>query len=80
MPSAYQHPSIVESYLANERNARRIIGLLNPQSLPHAKVSPFGVIHQPGKWRLILNLSSPDGFSVNDGLSTEACSLIHLSL
>ncbi len=44
MPSAYQHPSIVESYLAKERNTCRIIGPLNPQSLPHEKVSPFGVI------------------------------------
>ena len=24
--------------------------------------------HQPGKWRLILDLSSPDGHSVNDGI------------
>ncbi len=83
MPSAYQHPSIVDDYLAKEQSAYRIIGPLDPQRLPHAKVSPFGVIpkhHQPNKWRLILNLSAPEGFSVNDGIAREASSLSLVSV
>jgi len=41
-------------------------------------VSRFGVIpkrHQPVKWRLILNLSSPAGHSVTDGIAGEDYSL-----
>ena len=36
--------------------------------------SPIGVIpkkNKPGKWRLIVNLSAPEGASVNDGMDKE---------
>lgn len=45
-------------------------------------VSYFRVIpkpHQPSKWRLIVELSHPVGKSVNDGNSTELCSLKYAS-
>ncbi len=83
MPSAYQHPYIVEDYLYKERKAQRIVGPLTPATLPHAIVSPFGVIpkrHQPNKWRLIVNLSGPEGHSVNDGVGREASSLSLVSI
>ena len=38
---------------------------------PELHISRFGVIpksNQPGQWRLILDLSSPEGHSVNDGI------------
>ena len=47
------------------------------------QLSPFGVIpksNQPGKWRLIGDLSSPDGRSVNDGIEEGLCSLSYLHL
>ena len=40
--------------------------------------SPLGMIpkkNKPGKWRLIVDLSSPKGHSVNDGINSEYCSL-----
>jgi hypothetical protein len=46
-------------------------------------VSPFGVIpknHQPGKWRLILDLSSPAGHSVNDGIPKDPFSLKYVTV
>ena len=45
--------------------------------------SPFGVIektHQPGKWRLILDLSSPAGHSVNDGISKDEFSVHYVTV
>ena len=33
---------------------------------------------EPGKWRLIVDLSSPKGASVNDGISKELCSLSYV--
>ena len=45
--------------------------------------SPFGVIPKsgkPGKWRLILDLSAPEGLSVNDGIPKELCSLWYMSV
>ena len=46
------------------------------------QVSPFGVIpkSEPGRWRLILDLSSPSPCSVNDGIAKELCSLSYLSI
>ena len=57
------------------------MGPLKPDSRIH--VSHFGVIpksHQPGKWRLIVDLSAPRGFSVNDGVPSELCSLLYVSV
>ena len=62
MPAADLHPTVIENYLSN-----RLVEI--PSALVHAL--KFGVIpkkHQPGKWRLIVDLSSPDGASVNDFL------------
>ena len=46
-------------------------------------VSRFGVIpkpHQKGKWRLITDLSSPKGSSVNDGVCPTLCSVSYTSV
>ena len=46
------------------------------------QVSPFGVIpkSEPGKWCLIVNLSFPEGSSVNDGINRENCSLSYMAV
>ena len=46
-------------------------------------ISPFGVIpkrNRPGKWRLIVNLSAPEGSSVNDAISTELSLVYYASI
>ena len=46
-------------------------------------LSPIGAIpkkHKPGKWRLIIDLSSPAGSSVNDGISSEWSSISYVSI
>ena len=61
----------------------RVLGPLQVGSIPGVQVSPFGVIpkgHSPGKWRLIVDLSSPKGSSVNDGISSDLCSLSYISI
>ena len=70
MISAAAHPSIVADYIAKELVKGRTIPW---HSLP-AQVSRFGVIpkkHQPGEWRLIVDLSAPEGKSVNDGIQKQ---------
>ena len=45
--------------------------------------SPIGAIpkrNQPGKWRLIIDLSSPAGASVNDGMSPGLSSVSYVSV
>lgn len=45
--------------------------------------SPFGVLpkrNRPNKWRLIIDLSVPQGQSVNDGIDKELASLTYVSV
>ena len=59
-----------------------MLGVFDRHQFPMVQVSPFGVIRKSelGKWRLILELSSPEGFSVNDGVDKHLCSLSYLSV
>ena len=80
MGSAYVHPEVVTSYLESELTQGRIA--TSPITAT-VQVSSFGVIpkrHQPNKWRLIVNLSSPQGQSVNDGISRELCTFSYVSV
>ena len=67
MVSASAEPAVIEAYLAKERAAGRVVGPLVPEGDLAAScihTSRFGVIpkpHQPGKWRLIVDLSHPKG-------------------
>ena len=63
--------------------AGRIYGPLSAELLDKIHISRFGVIpkpHQPGKWRLISDLSSPAGVSVNDEVDSQLCSLSYASV
>ena len=50
--------------------------------LPKIYTSHFGVIPKGtiGKWRLILDMSSPKGASVNDGIEEFLCSLSYVGI
>ena len=69
---------MVEKYLANECKLGRGLGpWLTPPPFP-LHISRFGVIpkkSQPGKWCLIVDLSFPEGASVNDGIPPSYCSM-----
>lgn len=73
---------MVEEYIAKEVAAQRVVGPLTPGEVPGLQTSPFGVIPkcQPGKWRLIVDLSAPDGGSVNNGIECGLCSLQYVSV
>ena len=69
MRSASEHPEPIDAYVESELSSGRMIKVAADS--PGLRISRFGVIpkpHQPGKWRLITDLSSPKGGSVNDGV------------
>ena len=84
MVSVDDHPEVVAQYIQDELARGRIVRL-DPK-LGEAQgihTSPFGVIpkkNKPNKWRLILDLSSPMGHSVNDGIDKELSSLKYVSV
>ena len=67
MPSAIANPEVVDKYIAEEVGAGKLQAVTNPAEVAHTYCSPLGIIpkpHQPGKFRLIVNLSAPEGTSV----------------
>ena len=80
MSSTKENPKVVQAYIDVEKDAGRLLPVQPNPHLPQSKcqISPFGVIpkrYQPGKWRLIVDLSSPENTSVNDGIDARLCSL-----
>ena len=84
MRSALDNAAVVTQYLKEEVGLGRVIWPISPGQVPAStQLSPIGVIpksSQPGKWRLIVDLSSPHGRSVNDAIEPELCSLEYLRL
>ena len=80
---ALLNPQVIDNYLQSEVQTGRVAGPFSQPLLPVLHVSRFGVIpkrHQPGKWRLILDLSSPAGHSVNDGIAGKDYSLQYMKV
>ena len=79
-PSAYEHPSVIDEYWATEMSFGRVAGPFASPPFP-LHVSSFGVISkkgQPGKWRLIVDLSSPGEACVNDGINPDEFTLHYI--
>ena len=83
LTSALDHPGVIDQYLAKEVSLLRVAGPFSSPPLPNLQVSPFGIIpkrNQPGEWRLILDLSSPHGSSVDDGIPKEPYSMHYVTV
>ena len=78
-PSAVSLAEKVEEYLHGEVKA----GSLYPSLAANVHVSPIGFIpkkNRPGKFRLIVDLSSPRGGSVNDAISPAHASFSYITV
>ena len=74
MYEATQHSSIIGEYLEREVREKIVWKMGESPQVTGVQLSPFGVIpkkRKPGRWRLIVNLSAPEGSSVNDGIAKE---------
>ena len=72
MSSVGEHSDVVIKYIQDERVLGRVLGPFRREDFPEVQVIPKS---EPGKWRLILDLSSPIGLSVNAGISKEWSSI-----
>lgn len=82
MLSVKEHPHVVEAYIRAEVEPMCIVevGTLQMRQELGIHCSPFGVIPKKHRWRLIPDLSSPEGCSVNDSISKELASLSYISI
>ncbi len=70
--------TVVWDYIEAERMVGCPVGPIREQLSPMVHTSPIGLVpksHQVNKWRMIIDLSSPRGHSINDGISQELSSL-----
>ena len=83
LKSADDNPQVISVYLEREVALGRLCKLYPVPSSTAVHISPFGAIpkkHRPNKWRLIVDLSSPAGHSVNDAIVEDMCSVTYASL
>ena len=80
--SVFQNAEVVDRYIETEVKSDKLmpVSLALEQSI---HISPIGVIpklHQPGKFRLIVDLSSSEACNVNDAIDAELCSVLDASV
>ena len=70
--SVFEHPQVIDDYLAKEVLLGRVFGHTNEPALKSLKINRFGVIPIKDRgWRLILDLSFLFEFIVNGGINKE---------
>ena len=78
LASTGEVPDLVDKALEKEVAAGRMLGPLEVLPFSDFQINPIGLVPKktPGEYRMISNLSSPKGGSVNDGIAEE---FIHVS-
>ena len=80
MPSAWEHSEVITAYIAAEVLEGRMCGPFPLDRFPDVHLNRMGVVPKGGRWRLITDLSYPEGTSVNDGIRWDLCSLRYTSV
>lgn len=83
MLSATENPEVIGDYLQKETAAGNILGPFPSETAPRVHINRFGVIpkkYQPGRWRLITDLSFPENACVNDAIVPELCSMSYITV
>ena len=78
-----EKPEVMSEYLNRELLLNRMWKLPVSVCPRGVHLSPMGIIpkkNKPNKWRLIVDLSSPEGPSINDGIDQECSSLSYTSI
>ena len=80
--SAIKHPDILQEKISKEVVAGRIAGPFSSKPFQVFRTSPLGLVpkQDPGTFRLIFDLSSPDGRSFNDGIPKEYSTVSYMSV
>ena len=71
MLTAFLQPLVIDQHLLTELEKGCVAGPFSISPLTNLHISHFGIIakkYQPGKWQLILYLSSSQGHGINEGI------------
>lgn len=75
-----EHPSTVTKYLDGEVPKKRLIQMQPMARSPPIQITPLGTMlkqSRQNEWRLIMDLSSPARYNINDKISQPTCSLCY---
>ena len=78
LQGATLHSEVVDKYLKDQFALNRVNGPYSKSICSTKQISRFGIIpksHVPNKWCLFIDLSHPQGHSVNDNIPKTLCSL-----
>ena len=70
LKSVSDHPLVIDSAISKELAAKRIAGPFCKPPFNSFQINPIGIVPKkiPGSFRMITNLSSPAGTSINDNI------------
>ena len=73
--STIAHPKIIDAYLSKRIQLSGVAGPFLSPPIRNIQISRFGSIPKKfaNEWRLILDVSHPEGRSVNDGTDPSKC-------
>ena len=82
MPSALSHPEVVDNYIIKELKRGSLAGPFSCEPIPDLHINRFGLIPKqtPNDWRMIIDLSYPEGNSVNDFIPDSEASVTYSSI
>ena len=81
LPSASEKPEVIRDYIGKKLKKGNISGPWLREILPQLITNRFGVIPKSnGKWRFIIDLSYPDGGSVNEGIDKSLTGMVYSSV
>lgn len=80
--SAIQHPLAVNSTILKEVKLGRLLGPFDSIPFQSFHLSPIGMVPKknPGEFRMIVDLSSPQGHSINSGISDASARVSYASI
>ena len=84
MSSAREHAAMISDYLKEQVEEAKVCGPFPENSSPCSlHFSPIGIIpkpHKPNQWRLIIDMSSPEGVSINDSIASAQATLSYIGM
>lgn len=81
MKSSDENPEVIDKYIGKQTCEGNIFGPFSVSLAPDVHLNRFGTIpKKQGGWRLITDLSYPEGKSINDAIDPELCSLSYVKV
>ena len=82
LKSTREHPDIVSAAISTELAEGRMAGPFSEPPFPNFQVSPIGLVPKktPNSFRFIVDLSSPKGASINEGIDDVFAQVSYASL